>query len=64
MSAPNIDGLFIAPDGDGRPCVWHERFPFAFAPTFVHAKPAAGFRLTPDRVLWNLLASILPERDA
>lgn len=65
MSAANVDGLFIAKDGDDRLCVWHERHPYEDFPAFVYAKPHAGVPdRRPDRVLWDLLASILPERDA
>lgn len=62
MSAPDlshIDGLFIAPDDNGWPCIWHESTPGDEFPEYVMGRPIVGGL----RRLWDLLAAILPERD-
>ena len=58
---PAIDGLFIAPDSNDWPCIWHEPTPGHERPELVMGKPY-GTR-HPLRRLWDLLTAILPERD-
>ena len=58
MSDTNVDGLFIAPDGDGFPTIWFEATPGDDFPQHVMTRPYGG----PSRHLWDLVANFLPER--
>jgi hypothetical protein len=53
------DGMFVAPDADGRPTIWHEPEPGHHAPTAVLAQPPST---APMRLLWDLATAFLPER--
>lgn len=60
MSATNVDGLFIAPDGNDHPSIWFEATPGDDFPELVMAEPPHA---SPQRHLWNLVANFLPERE-
>lgn len=56
---PSVEGHFVAPDADERPCIWHEPYPNHPTPTCVMVKPPAR---DPMRWVWDTITSVLPHR--